>query len=61
MAEVGGCGLIIEFEIIAEHVNEMFFEAHHQRMHPGVEDDVGAFETHLWGIAGREVLHMHGR
>ena len=37
----------------------MFFQAHHQRVHPGVEEHVGAFKTHLRCIPGGEVLHMH--
>ena len=38
---------------------QMLFQAHHQRMDPGVEDHVGALEAHLRGVAGREILHMH--
>jgi hypothetical protein len=39
----------------------MLFQAHDQRMHPGVEEHIGTFETHLGGIAGGEVLDMHRR
>lgn len=38
---------IREFEVIAEHAQQMFFQTHHQRMHPGIKEHVGAFETHL--------------
>ena len=37
---------------------KVLFETHDKRMHPGVEDDIGAFEPDLRGIAGREILHM---
>ena len=30
-------------------------------MNPGIEDDVGAFETHLRRVARRKILHMHRR
>ena len=54
-------GAIVEFEILAEHRQQMLLQAHHQRMHPGVEEHVGAFEPHLRRIARREILHMHRR
>ena len=52
---------IAEFEILTEHAEQMFFEPHHQRMHPGIEDDIGTFKTHLRRIARGEILHMHRR
>ena len=54
-------GFVVEFEILAEHRQQMLLQAHHQRMHPGVEHHVGAFEAHLRRIARREILHMHRR
>jgi len=51
----------MEFEVVLEHAQQVFFQTHHQRMNPGIEEHVGAFETHLRGIAGREILHMHRR
>ena len=60
VAEVRGRRLVVELEVIAEHVDQMFLEPHHQRVNPAVEDHVGAFEAHLRRIAGREILHMHG-
>ena len=51
----------MEFDVVAEHAEQMFLEAHHQRMHPGIEDDVRAFEAHLRRVARREVLHVHRR
>ena len=56
-----GRGLVVEFEVVAEHAEQMLFEAHHQRMHPGVEHHVGAFEAHLRRVARREILHVHRR
>ncbi len=54
-------GAVLELEIFAEHLKQMFFQTHHQRMHPGVENDVGAFEPHLRRIARRIILHMGRR
>ena len=51
----------MKLEVIPEHVQKMLFQTHHQRMHPGVEQHVGAFESHLRRVARREVLHMHRR
>lgn len=36
---------VLEFEIVLEHRQQMFFQAHHQRMHPGIEDDVRALDS----------------
>ena len=57
-AVVAGTGFIVELEIIAEHVQQMFFQTHHQRMNPGVEQDIRAFVPHLRRIARREVLNV---
>ena len=45
--KVGGASGVVELKIFAEHRKEVLFEAHHERMDPGVEQHVGAFETHL--------------
>ena len=37
----------------------MLLEAHHEGVHPGVEDHVRAFEAHLRRVARREILHVH--
>ena len=59
--QMRGTGCVVEFDIIAEHAEKVFFRAHHQRMHPGVEDDVATLESHLWRVARREILHMYRR
>ena len=51
----------MKFGIVAEHRQEMLLEAHHQRMHPAVEQDVGALDPHLGRVAGGEVLDVDGR
>src|SRR6056297_1306384 len=61
VAVMAGTGIVVEFEILAEHGQKMLFQAHDQRMHPCVEDHVRAFDTHLRAVAGREILDMHGR
>ena len=33
-----GRGLGVEFEILAEHAEQMFLQAHHERMDPGIEE-----------------------
>jgi hypothetical protein len=52
---------LVELEVVAEHVQQVLFEAHHQRVHPGVEHHVRALEAHLRRVARREVLHVHRR
>ena len=52
---------IHEFEVVAEHADQVLLQAHHQRVHPAVEDGVGPFPAHLGGIAGRHILHMQRR
>ena len=59
MAEVRGRRGIRELEVVAEHAEQVFFKAHHQRVNPGVEDDVRSFESHLGRIARRKILHVH--
>ena len=49
---------IHEFEIVAEHADQMLLKAHHQRVYPGVEDDIRPLESHLRGVAGGHILHM---
>ena len=58
---MGGPGIGVKLEILAEHAQKVFFQAHHQRMYPGVEQNVGALRPHLRGVAGGEVLHVHRR
>ena len=48
----------MELEVAPEHAQQVFFQAHHQRMHPGVKQHVGTFEAHLRRVARREILHM---
>ena len=40
-------GVIIKLKVIPEHGEQMLFEAHNERMHPRIEDDIGALKTHL--------------
>ena len=56
MRRAGG---IVKLEIVAEHVQKMLFQPHDQRVDPGVEDHICAFEPHLRRMARREVLHMY--
>ncbi len=53
--------LRLKLEILAEHGEEVLFEAHHQRVNPCVEDHIGALEPHLRRVAGGEILHVHRR
>ena len=59
-AEMRWCRFAVELEVVAEHRQQVFLQAHHQRMDPGVEDHVGALEAHLRRVARREVLDMDG-
>ena len=53
---------VVEFEIIAEHWRADALPVPSPADAPrNVEDDIGAFEAHLGGIARGKVLHMHGR
>ena len=54
-------GVAVEFPIFAKQTEEMFLKAHHQRMNESVENDVGAFETHLRRVARGKVLDVDGR
>ena len=51
----------VELEVVSEHREQVFLEAHHQRMDPGVEGDVGALDAHLRRVAGGEVLDVDRR
>ena len=51
--------IVVELKIFAEHMKKVLFETHHKWMDPCVENDIGAFPTHLGGVAGREILHMY--
>ena len=51
----------MKLRIAAEHADQMLFQAHHQRVNPGVKHHIGALKAHLWGIPCREILHMHWR
>ena len=46
-AKMRRTGGVVEFEIVAEHLQQMFFEPHHQWMDPAVEHHVRAFKAHL--------------
>ena len=47
-AEVRRCCVFVEFEVAAEHADEVLFKAHHEWVHPGVEQHASALEAHLW-------------
>jgi hypothetical protein len=51
----------VELEVVAEHVEQVLLESHHQRVHPRVEQHVGALPPDLRRVAGRHVLHVDGR
>ena len=50
----------MEFKVLAEHAQQVFFQAHHQRMDPGVKQHIGTFKTHLRCVARGEILYVHG-
>ena len=50
----------MEFEIVLEHAEQVLLQAHHERVNPGVEEHIGALVAHLWGVAGWEILDVHG-
>ena len=58
MAEVALVA-IHEFEVVAEHADQVFLQSHHQRVHPVVEDHVCPFPAHLGAHPGGHVLHVH--
>ena len=60
LAEMGRRRFAVELEVVAEHRQQVFLQAHHQRMDPGVEDHVGALEPHLRRVARREILDVDG-
>ena len=47
-----------EFEVVAEHADQVLLQAHHQRVHPAVENHIRPLPAHLGGIAGGHILHM---
>ena len=59
--QVRRCGVFVELDVALEHAQQVLFQPHHQRVHPGVEQHVRTFQAHLRRIAGGEVLHVHGR
>ena len=48
-----------KLKVFAEHPNQMFFQTHHQRMHPIIKDYVGTFPTHLGGIPSGNILNVN--
>jgi hypothetical protein len=52
-AVMRGPGGVVEFEILAEHGQQVFFQPHDQRMHPGVEQHVRALRTPSAASSGR--------
>ena len=51
----------VKLKVFPEHAQQVLFKPHHQRMHPGVEQNIRAFKSHLGRVACREILHMHWR
>ena len=51
----------MKLKVFPEHAEQMLFKTHHERMHPGVEQNIRAFKSHLGRVACREILHMHRR
>ena len=54
MAEVA----VHKLEIVAEHADQVFLQAHHQRVHPGIKNHIRPLPTHLGRVAGRHILHV---
>ena len=42
-------------------MQQMLFKTHYKWMYPCIENNIRTFKSHLRGIAGGEILHMHGR
>ena len=57
---MGGRGIFMKLSIAPEHADQVLFQSHHERVHPGVEHHVGTFKTHLRRITRRKVLYVHG-
>ena len=49
----------MEFLVLAEHRQEMLLESHHQRMNPGIEQHICAFEAHLRRISSGKILNVN--
>jgi hypothetical protein len=58
---VRGHGIVGEFEVLAEHAQQVLFQTHGQRMNPAVENDIRTFVAHLRRVARREVLYVRRR
>ena len=61
MPQMARSAPIAEFEIVAEHRQQMFLQPHDQRVDPGVEQHVRAFEPHLRRVTRRKVLYVDRR
>ena len=57
---MGGSNAVVELKIITEHVQEMLFETHDQRVNPGIEKYIRTLEPHLWRVSGRVILNVGG-
>ena len=57
---VRGTRVIMKLKIVAEHVQQVFFKPHDQRVHPCVKDHIRTFPAHLRRVAGGEILNMDG-
>ena len=60
-AEVRWRCAFMELKVFPEHPEKVLFETHHERMNPGVEKHICAFETHLRGVARGEILDVNWR
>ena len=57
---MGGPNAVVELKIITEHVQEMFFETHDQRMNPGIEQYIRTLQPHLGRVSSRVILDVGG-
>ena len=58
-AEVRRRCAFVEFEVFAEHPQQVLLETHHQWMNPGVKEHICALKTHLRGITCGEILDVN--
>ena len=59
MSQMRRLRIAMKFEIFPEHAQQMFFQPHHQGMHPAIKNDIRAFKSHLRGVTRREILNMN--
>ena len=58
MSQMRRHGVVVEFKIITEHVQQVLFEPHDQWVNPGIKQDIGTLKTHLRAVSRGIVLHV---